>query len=89
MRMENKIIFYGATWCRDCKQSQAYLEGHHIPFTYINIDDVPEAAEKVKQMNDGFASVPTIIFPDGQVLVEPSDQLLAETIEANKEILHN
>lgn len=85
--MKNTIIFYGATWCGDCRQSLAYLDGHNIQFTYINIDDVPEAAEKVKEINNGFASVPTIIFPNGQVLVEPSDAELAEAIDANKDVL--
>ncbi len=88
MRSEKKgIVFYGATWCGDCRRSKEYLDTRHIPFTYINIDDDPDAVELVKKVNHGLASIPTIIFPDGQVLVEPTDQELAEAIDANREEL--
>lgn len=86
--MKNTITLYGAPWCGDCKRSMGYLNEHNIPFDYINIDEVEEAAEKVKEINQGFASIPTIIFPDGQILVEPTDSELAETIAVNKEALH-
>lgn len=86
--MENTIIFYGATVCGDCKRSLAYLHKHNIPFHYINIDEVKGAADIVKEMNHGFASTPTIIFPDGQILVEPTDQELAKAVDANREALH-
>lgn len=83
--MKDDIIFYGATWCGDCKRSQAYLDSHHIPYKFINIDEVEGAAEKVKEINHGMTSTPTIVFPNGTVLVEPSDEKLADAIETNKE----
>jgi mycoredoxin len=86
--MKNTITFYGATWCGDCKRSKTYLDEHHIAYTDINIDKVEGAADKVKKMNNGLASIPTIIFPNGEILVEPTNKKLAETIAANKETLH-
>ena len=32
-----------------------------------------DAAEWVQQLNRGYRSVPTIVFPDGEVLVEPAN----------------
>lgn len=86
--MKNTITLYGAEWCGDCKRSMAYLHNHDIPFEYINIDEIEGAAEKVQEINHGLASIPTLLFPDGQILVEPTNQQLEKAIEANKETLH-
>lgn len=85
--MKNKITFYGATWCGDCRRSQGYLDSHKIPYTYINIDEVDGAVDTVKKINNGLASIPTILFPNGDILVEPSNELLEKTLDANKKLL--
>jgi glutaredoxin len=48
------------------------LDTREIAYEYIDIDLAPEAAELVQRINGGYRSVPTILFPDGRVLVEPS-----------------
>ena len=48
------------------------MEQHEISVELINIDQIDGAREQLVAMNDGYASVPTIIFPDGEKLVEPS-----------------
>jgi mycoredoxin len=48
------------------------LDSREIAYEYINIDLAPEAAELVQRINGGFRTVPTILFPDGRVLVEPT-----------------
>jgi mycoredoxin len=42
-------------------------------YTYINIETDDQAAAYVMQINRGNQSVPTIVFPDGSILVEPSN----------------
>jgi mycoredoxin len=74
------IIFYGASWCADCKRSQTYLDGQSVQYEYIDIDTVPGAADKVSEINKGFKSIPTIVFPNGTILVEPTDKQLAEQL---------
>ena len=71
------IRMYSTTWCGDCRRSKRFLEAHQIPFEEINIDEDRQAAEVVLTINKGARSVPTIIFPDGSVLVEPSNLALA------------
>ena len=76
------IKLYGASWCPDCQRSKKLLEVLKVPFTYINLEEVPEAAEVVEKINNGLQSIPTIIFDDGSVLTEPSDSVLkAKLIE--------
>ncbi|HCJ35639.1 MAG TPA: glutaredoxin-like protein, partial [Ktedonobacter sp.] len=48
-----------------------------IPYEYINIEEDERAAEYVVRVNGGMQSVPTIVFPDGSILVEPSPRELA------------
>ncbi len=69
--------FYGASWCADCRRSKRFLEDNNIPFTSIDIDEDPSAAQEVVRINKGYKSIPTIIFSDGSILSEPSNQELA------------
>lgn len=66
------ITVYGADWCGDCLRAKVFLEQHAIPHVWIDVDADPEAAAFVVQVNRGFRSVPTIVFEDGSILVEPS-----------------
>lgn len=74
------ITLYGADWCPDCKRSMAFLDSKNIKYKYINIDHDPKAAEKVAEINKGLKSIPTIVFQDGSILVEPSNVELAQKI---------
>jgi mycoredoxin len=58
------------------------LDSREIAYEYIDIDLAPEAAELVQRINGGFRSVPTILFPDGRVLVEPTRIELEEALAA-------
>ena len=75
------ILMYGTTWCGDCARSKRFLDGRSIPFEWINIEEVPEAARIVRDLNKGMQIVPTIVLPGGQVLAEPSDRELARALD--------
>ena len=70
------IKFYGTTWCSDCRRAKAIFAEMQVPYMWIDIDQNPQAAEFVKQVNRGLRRVPTIIFPDGSILVEPDSESL-------------
>ena len=73
-----KIIMYSTQYCSDCVRAKAFFEANNIPYERVMLEGNPQAMEFVMQMNHGFRSVPTIIFPDGSVLVEPTWQELRE-----------
>jgi len=73
----NTIVMYGTSWCRDCKRSKQFLGDQRIQYTWVNIEHDQEAMDYVERINEGQRSVPTIVFPDGDVLVEPSNAELA------------
>lgn len=75
-----QIIVYGATWCPDCRRSKQFLGEHRIPFNWVDIQQDASAVETVERINNGNRSIPTIVFPDGDIMVEPSNSELAEKL---------
>lgn len=74
------IIVYGTTWCPDCRRSKQFLAENRIQYTWVDIEQDPAAVAEVEQINNGKRVVPTIVFPDGGVLVEPSNEELAAVL---------
>ena len=68
----DKIVMYGTTWCADCKKAKSVFEEMEIEYEWINIDEQSEFVDYVIDINDGMRIVPTIVFPDGSHLSEPS-----------------
>ena len=46
---------------------------------------MPEAQEEVERLNDGKRIIPTIIFPDGSFVSEPSNDELADKLQLVRE----
>ena len=75
---QNKITVYSTNWCPDCRMAKRWLDAHGIAYDEINIEEDDAAAEYVVRVNGGMRRVPTIVFPDGSVLVEPRASELAQ-----------
>lgn len=74
------IRMYGANWCGDCRRAKAFFGEQRVHYEYIDIEQHPEAIHEVERINNGMRSIPTIIFPDGSILVEPSNAELADKL---------
>lgn len=75
-----KITIYGTNWCGDCHRTRHFLDQHNIKYQFINIDLDKAGEQFVITTNHGNRSVPTIVFEDGSILVEPSNTTLAEKL---------
>ena len=75
------IVMYSTTWCGDCRRAKRVFADYGVAYTEINIEEDEDAAELVQTLNNGLRSVPTILFPDGSMLVEPSNATLAAKLE--------
>ena len=73
-------MFYSTSWCGDCRRSRKVFQAMGVSFVDVDIEEDPAAAEIVRKVNRGSQSVPTIIFPDGSVLVEPSNAALEQKL---------
>jgi mycoredoxin len=71
---------YATEYCSDCIRAKAFFEANNIEYLRVGLEGNKQAVEFVMSINNGYRSVPTIIFPDGSVLVEPSLKELGEKI---------
>ena len=72
-----KIKIFGTTSCADCRRAKQFLRDQEVPYDWIDLDAHPEMRSIVEQRNDGAMVIPTIVFPDGSHLAEPTNEELA------------
>ncbi|MGO9207915.1 MAG: FAD-dependent oxidoreductase, partial [Candidatus Limnocylindrales bacterium] len=75
-----QITVYGAPWCPDCRRSKTFLMEQRIPFRWVDIDSDVDNLRFVETLQHGGRTIPTIVFPDGSYLLEPSNVELAEKL---------
>jgi mycoredoxin len=66
-----QIVMYATEYCPDCVRARKFFEANRIPYLRVGLEGNTQATEFVMQVNRGYRSVPTIIFPDGSIMVEP------------------
>ncbi|KWX21298.1 mycoredoxin Mrx1 [Mycolicibacterium wolinskyi] len=66
------LTMYTTTWCGYCSRLKTALKAEGIPYTEIDIEADPSAAEFVGSVNGGNHVVPTVKFADGSTLTNPS-----------------
>ena len=67
-----KITLYVSSWCSHSRSVERFLAENNVTIQKITIDGDEEARAKLIELNHGYASVPTLVFPDGTHLTEPS-----------------
>ena len=71
------IVMYGTSWCSDCKRAKSFLGEQRVQYDFVDVDADEAGRAVVQSHNDGKDIIPTIVFDDGSVLVEPSNAELA------------
>jgi mycoredoxin len=66
------VTMFSTTWCGYCARLKTQLTREGIGYTEVNIEDDPESAEFVMEVNNGNQTVPTVLFPDGSAATNPS-----------------
>lgn len=65
-------IVFTTRWCGYCVRLKSQLKSAGIGYREIDIEDHADDATIVAQVNNGDLTVPTVLFPDGSVLTNPS-----------------
>ena len=81
----DKIIIYSTRWCPDCHRAKHFLDEHGVDYMDIDVEADEAAMLIVKQINGGRRVVPTLVFSDGSILVEPSNSALADKLNVADE----
>jgi mycoredoxin len=66
------LTMYSTPWCGYCRRLASQLDRERIGYQVVDIEDDLAAAEYVMKVNGGNRTVPTIRFPDGTALTNPS-----------------
>jgi len=67
------ITVYGAPWCPDCKRAKRFLGEQRVPFDWVDIDQDERALRHVEELQGGGHTIPTVVFRDGTLLLEPTN----------------
>ncbi|MEV7011824.1 mycoredoxin [Streptosporangium sp. NPDC051022] len=66
------LTVYTTTWCGPCRRLKTQLTREGISYQEIDIEQNPDAAQFVMSVNNGNQTVPTVLFPDGTAVTNPS-----------------
>ena len=85
--MSGQLTMYTTPWCGFCRNLKNQLARAGIEMAEVDIERDESAAKFVMSVNGGNQTVPTVLFPDGTVLTNPSAaqvmaQLAASTAKA-------
>ena len=70
--MSETFTMYTTPWCGYCQRLKAQLGREGITFEEVNIEEHPDAAKIVEQVNNGNQTVPTLVYADGTAQTNPS-----------------
>ena len=71
-RMTGTVTMYTTPWCGYCHRLKSQLDREGIAYDVVDIEQHPEAAEIVEQVNHGNQTVPTLVYADGSAQTNPS-----------------
>ena len=75
-----RLTVYGAEWCRDCRRSKAVLDVRRVDHVYVDLAAEPERAREAEALT-GQKTIPVLVFPDGERLVEPTNAELCAKLD--------
>jgi mycoredoxin len=88
--VSGQLTMYTTQWCGFCRNLKNQLARVGIEMAEVDIERDPAAAEFVMSVNGGNQTVPTVVFPNGSVMTNPSaNQVRArlDALNAGREVL--
>ena len=82
-RPGDELVVYGTGWCPDVRRSRTVLDDAGVAYRYVDLDADRDATRLVRRLQHGRLRIPTLVWPDGSVLIEPSDDELRDRLTAS------
>jgi len=80
--VSQRVTMYTTPWCGFCRRLKSQLAREGIEVAEVDIERDPVAADYVMSVNGGNQTVPTVVFPDGTALTNPSAAKVRERLAA-------
>jgi len=74
------FTMYSTPWCGYCHRLSSQLDREGITYEVVDIEQHPEAADIVEQVNNGNQTVPTLVYSDGTAQTNPSLKQVQEKL---------
>ena len=74
------FTMYSTPWCGYCHRLRSQLDREGVTYEVVDIEQHPEAADIVEQVNHGNQTVPTLVYSDGTAQTNPSLKLVQEKL---------
>jgi mycoredoxin len=80
MAQGSSLTMFTTTWCGYCQRLKKQMEREGIDFGEVDIEQDDGAADLVMKVNGGNQTVPTLLFPDGSALTNPTVDQIREKL---------
>jgi len=77
-----EVVIYGSDWCGYTQRTLRELKSLGVDFRYVDVDDDPEAEQRIAGWNNGRSIRPTLDI-GGDILVNPDATRLREVLVAH------
>ena len=74
------FTMYSTPWCGYCHRLKSQLDREGVTYEVVDIEQHPEAADVVEQVNNGNQTVPTLVYSDGTAQTNPSLKQVQEKL---------
>ncbi|HLR97499.1 MAG TPA: mycoredoxin [Jiangellaceae bacterium] len=82
LTVDSPFVMYSTPWCGYCRRLKGTLNREGIVFDEVDIEADPAAADTVMRLNEGNATVPTLVFRDGTSMTNPTPAQVKEKLAA-------
>jgi len=76
----DRVKVYGTDWCEVTRGTRGHLEQIGVPYRYMNIEKDADAAQWLRDQNDGMELKPTLDI-EGEVLTAPQNPVLDDVLQ--------
>ena len=76
------VTMYSTPWCGYCHRLKSQMDREGIAYSVVDIEQDPDAAFVVEQVNGGNQTVPTLVYSDGSAQTNPSLAQVKEKLAA-------
>ncbi len=76
------VTMYSTPWCGYCHRLKSQMDREGIAYSVVDIEQDPDAAFIVEQVNGGNQTVPTLVYSDGSAQTNPSLAQVKEKLAA-------
>lgn len=74
------IRVVGTLWSQPCHEAKEFFARYQVPYQFFDLEKDSKARLLVEGALHGQVKIPTVFFPDGSFLVQPTARQLAEKI---------